>query len=117
MGPECTFQVDRLAVALVHAMGANGPKLERRQVLLGHLMEIGTELFAMGATCAYAASLDEPSAVELADLHCRRTRRRIKERFGRLRHGDENRIRGVAKRAMADELRWMEDGIVSAPAG
>ena len=102
----------RLAMALFHAMAANGPKLERRQILLGHLMDIGTELFAMGATCAYAKSLGEPSAIELADLHCRRAEKTIREAFGRLRHGEERATRRVAKRVMAGDLRWMEEGIV-----
>ena len=44
----------RLARSLVHAMGRYGPTLDRRQIVLGHLMDIGTELFAMSATCSYA---------------------------------------------------------------
>lgn len=102
----------RLALALFHAMAANGPKLERRQVLLGHLMDIGTDLFAMAATCSYAASLGEPSAVELADLFCRRTKVRVRETFGRLRRGDERATRGIAKGVLAGKLRWMEEGII-----
>lgn len=118
MGPLATHiraidrASDRLAMAICHAMATNGPKLERRQVLLGHLMEIGTELFAMSATCAYAASLDQKGAIELADHYCRAARVRVRERFGRLRRGNERGMRRVSKRVMGGEYRWLEDGIV-----
>ncbi len=97
---------------LFPAMATRGPKLERRQVLLGHLMEIGTELFAMSATCAYAKSLGEPGAIELADQYCRTARERVRERFGRLRRSHERGMRRVSKGVMGGDYRWLESGIV-----
>ena len=44
----------KLARRMYHAMLINGPKLERKQMTLGRFVEIGTELFAMTAACAYA---------------------------------------------------------------
>src|SRR6185295_17398620 len=47
----------RLARSLFHAMVRFGPKLERQQLVLGRLVDIGTELFAIAATCSHAHSL------------------------------------------------------------
>ncbi len=46
----------KLARTLFHAMILNGPSLEKRQVLLGHLVDIGSELFVWSCTLAYAQS-------------------------------------------------------------
>ncbi len=47
----------RLARSLFHAMLRHGPKLEKKQVLLGRFVEIGAELFALTASMAYAGQL------------------------------------------------------------
>src|SRR6185312_11630302 len=47
----------KLARSIFHAMLRLGPKLEREQLLLGRFVDIGTELFAMTATCLRAEKL------------------------------------------------------------
>ncbi len=86
----------RLALALFAAMARHQQKLERRQVLLGQLMDIGTELFAMAAACAYA-EVDAPACQgdghrrELAEHFCVAARERIDERFRAEEQADEVR--------------------------
>src|SRR5215203_3711520 len=47
----------RLARTLFHCMVRFGPKLEKRQVVLGRLVEIGAELLAITAACSRALAL------------------------------------------------------------
>jgi alkylation response protein AidB-like acyl-CoA dehydrogenase len=112
----------RLAAALLHAMGRHGPKLEREQIVLGHLMEIGTELFAMAATCAYADRLagageSGGNPRHLATVFCDGARRRIDSHFRALgRRRDRRRVRALARAVLDGSYRWMEDGIIPAAA-
>lgn len=109
----------RLAIALAHAMALNGPKLERRQVLLGHLMDIGTELFAMAAACGYARAADvsgidvkRADREQLADLFCRQGRRRIETHFRAARDHDGRRVNALAGRVSDGGFRWLESGVI-----
>lgn len=65
---EIQRQSRRLARTLFHAMVWNGPALERRQMLLGKLVDIGAELFVWSATLARAESLVTDSALASADV-------------------------------------------------
>lgn len=58
----------RLARTLFHAMLRHGPKLEKKQVLLGRFVEIGAELFAMTAAMAYAGQLVDQGKGDRSDL-------------------------------------------------
>ena len=106
----------RLARATFHSMIRFGPALEKHQAVLGRLVDIGADLFVMSAAIARARMLvdrgDGSSALELADLHCRRARRRIKERFHALWANDDRATHRVADRFLAGELTWLEEGIV-----
>jgi len=98
-------------------MGMYQEKLERKQVLLGHLMEIGTELFAMAATCSYAIHIaghrHDEGAMDLADYFCREATRRIEEHFRSLSTGSERLMNDLGKKALNGDFAWMEDGIVT----
>jgi hypothetical protein len=112
----------RLARALFHAIVRFGPKLEKRQVVLARMVEIGAELFAMSAACARAQMLvrskspEERSqgaqAVDLADVFCRLSRRRIEERFERIFDNDDAAVYRMAQRVLANEFVWLEGGII-----
>jgi hypothetical protein len=126
----------RLARSLFHAIARFGPKLERRQLLLGRFVDIGTELFAIVATCARAESLlerakqskvqtpkesktnenthEKPSAdaLGLADFFCRSARLRIEHNFRRLHDNVDRRGYDLAQHVLKGECLWLEDGIV-----
>jgi hypothetical protein len=106
----------RLARSLFHLMLLNGPKLERRQVLLGRVVDIGVELFAASAACAYGRHLAEkerqPSALELADHYCKLARRKVALSFEGLWDNDDKDGYALSKRVVAGEYAWLEQGVM-----
>ncbi len=108
----------RLARSLFHAMAANGPALEKRQVLLGRFVDVGTDLMAIGATISRAksrlkASPDDRSPVELADHFCRAARRRIEAAFRAIRDNDDAAARPASKGTLEGRYAWLEEGILA----
>jgi alkylation response protein AidB-like acyl-CoA dehydrogenase len=107
----------RLARSLFHCMIRFGPKLEKRQAVLGRLVEIGAELLAMTAACSRALMLvrKDPSnrgPVELADLFARQARRRVEDRFAAVFDNDDVAAYGVAQQVLGNEHTWLEQGMV-----
>ena len=102
----------RLARTLFHAMARFGPKLERRQVLLGRFVDIGTELFAITATCSRAQSLDTTEASELADYFCRTSRLKIEALFRDVYHNRDADGYRVAQQVLVGEFDWLQEGIL-----
>ncbi len=99
-----------LARALFHVMARFGPKLEREQVLLGRFVDIGTELFALAATCARAQSLNTPDAIGLADYFCRTARLRIESLFEGLHHNTDHAGYKLAQEVLSGGYAWLEQG-------
>jgi len=112
----------RLARTLFHCMIRFGPKLEKRQAVLGRLVEIGAELLAITAACARAQALTKrsgagstpegQSAVELADVFSRHARRRVEDRFAAVFDNDDVATYGLAQEVLRGEHDWLEEGIV-----
>jgi hypothetical protein len=102
----------RLARSLFHAMVRWGPKLEKQQVLLGRFVDIGAELFAMAATSARAASLQEPEALKLAEDFGRMARLRIETLFKGVRRNADKENYRLAQRVMSSELDWLDEGML-----
>jgi alkylation response protein AidB-like acyl-CoA dehydrogenase len=108
----------RLARKLFHAMVRFGPKLEKQQVLLGRFVDIGTELFAMAATCSRADQLakrgtDEgKDALQLADYFCETARLRIEAKFDGLVHNADSKGYKLAQKVVAKTPAYLRDGIV-----
>jgi len=106
---------NRLGRSIFHAMVRFGPKLERRQMVLFRAVDIGAELYAMGAACSRAqmlAARGEQGAIELADGFCRIARRRIRHLFAELFGPTDTRMYRIAQQVLKGEHRWLEEGIV-----
>jgi len=110
----------RLSRAIFHLMARHGPKLERRQALLFRAVDIGADLFAMSAAVSRADALrragapEAPQAVELADLFCRQTARRIAEHFRGIASNDDVAKYRAAQRLLAGEYGFLERGLTPA---
>jgi hypothetical protein len=108
----------KLARQSFHGMVVHGPKLERRQGFLFRLVDVVNELFVMSASCSRAATMkaeghpDAARAVQLADLLCRRSRRRIKASFKALWNNDDVVKYDVSKSVLSGDQSWLEAGLV-----
>jgi hypothetical protein len=71
----------KLARTLFHAMALNGPKLERRQLLLGRLVDAGSELLAMSVSAARAHALGDEASLQTARFICHRGEQRVRALF------------------------------------
>lgn len=106
----------RLARTIFHCMVRFGPKLERRQAVLGRLVDIGCDLFVMASCCARAMKLaderpDDPAPFELADQACALARRRIAARFRQVFRNDDASTYRTARAAMDGRYAWLEEEI------
>ena len=108
----------RLARTLFHCMVRFGPRLEKRQAVLGRLVEIGAELLAMTAACSRAQAMARQGgeagtgALELADVFCRHSRRRVEDRFEAIFDNDDVETYRVAQQVLRGEHGWLEAGMV-----
>lgn len=106
----------RLARTIFYYMAKYQKKLEHKQMLLGRLIDIGTDLFAMAATCSFAVyqaqKHQHASAPDLADYFCVVAERRIKESFTALTNNDDSLTNQIAKRVVGDEYKWVEEGVI-----
>ncbi len=107
----------RLARTLFHQMVKFGPKLEKRQVLLGRLADIGADLFAIAATCAFAQKLLKDGEAEakvfaVADDFHAQARLRIRQNFDGIRHNADQQGYDLAQQVINGDHQWVEKGIV-----
>jgi len=107
----------KLARTIFHYIGLYQDRLERKQNILGALMEIGTELFAMATTCSYAKlkmdeNPDDMTPKYLADIFCLNSKRKISRLFDDLTDNDDTKENKLAKSVLKGDLKWLEKGIV-----
>ncbi len=107
----------RLARLLFYYMARYRQGLEHKQMLLGRLVQTGTDLFVMAATCSYAVAQSKKQGgsdapLDLADYFCRVTIRNIRRQLDAITDNDDRALGGIAKRVIDKEFIWLEEGIV-----
>ncbi len=110
----------KLARSTFYGMARWQGQLEERQGFLGRIVDIGTELFAMSATCLRARAVGESgtdgAAVDLADLFCMQARRRVDRLFHDLWRNDDADERRAARDLLDGHFAFAEQGILD-PSG
>ena len=106
----------RLAREIFHQMMKYQKKLEAKQSILNRVVDIGTELFAISASCSYAHYLSRvekrDNAIELAELFCASSRQRVYALFKQSCCNHDRLSLKVAKKILAKEFEWLENGII-----
>lgn len=111
----------RLARRMFLAMVKYGPKLDREQPMLSRFVDIGSEIFAIAATCAYAqyqiGKTPERAneLLDLVDLFARQSRLRISARFTSMKRNTDRDGYRLAQRVGKGEFAFLEDGIADSP--
>jgi alkylation response protein AidB-like acyl-CoA dehydrogenase len=108
----------RLARTLFHSMARHGPALEKRQLLLARIVDIGTELFAITATALYADALlkrgdNRDDITSLVNTFTTQSRARIDAAFRGASH-NHDRAHYAFAQTLLDESRHaaLRSGIV-----
>jgi alkylation response protein AidB-like acyl-CoA dehydrogenase len=112
----------KLARSTFYAMGRYQARLEQKGHLLGRIVDIGAELYAMACACVYADTIarEDPrrrqEAFELADLFCGQARRRADRLFTELRANDDAAQYEGAQQVLSGRYGWFEQDVLD-PAG
>jgi alkylation response protein AidB-like acyl-CoA dehydrogenase len=104
-----------LARSIFHAMMRFQAKLERKQMVLFRIVDIGTDLFAMSASISYAAMLAKQgheNAMDLADVFCREARMRIETNFRYLFDNHDEQSYKLVSHLLKDEFEWFKGPMV-----
>jgi len=100
----------KLARRLFFAMAINGPALEKKQVLLGRFVDIGSELFVLATTLAYAQtkvtaaalnSVEMEHTLRMARYFAQLAREKIADLFRRVSSNADAEGYAVARGVMA----------------
>jgi hypothetical protein len=108
----------KLARSTFYAMTRWQAKLENKQAVLGRIVDIGAELFAISSAIVYAQTLatEHPeradSAFELADLFCQQARSRADDLFSELFSNEDDANYKLAGQVLEGRYEWVEEGVV-----
>ncbi len=115
----------RLARSLFHAMASHRAKLDKQQILLGRIVDVGTELFAITATALradslirnHAAGYDRSELVRLVGYFTADSRLRIEATFRAIRRNTDGDGYKLAQEILSGRHAHLVAGIVDAPPG
>lgn len=104
----------KLARDLFHMVMRYQKGLQKKQMILGRMVDFGAELFAMTASISRAISADAPEgSVRLADLFCRQARRRIAALHRDIYRNDDTFAYTLSREILDDRFPELNDNIVS----
>jgi alkylation response protein AidB-like acyl-CoA dehydrogenase len=108
----------KLARSTFYAMTRWQAELEHKQAVLGRIVDIGAELFAIASAAVYADTIarehpeQRQAAYELADLFASQARRRVDVLFTALWHNDDADGYAAAQRLLDGRYAWLEEGVL-----
>jgi hypothetical protein len=108
----------KLARSTFYAMTRYQAGLEKRQAVLGRIVDIGAELFAIASAVVYANTIkqEQPArgedAFALADLFAKQARRRADQLFSEIFANDDVDNYALAQDVLGGRFEWLEEGIV-----
>ncbi len=80
------------------------------------MVDIGVELFAVTASCAYARHLaadkGQASAVELADFYAKLARAKVQRHFRGLWHNEDKAGYALSRSLIDGRYAWIEKGVM-----
>ncbi len=112
----------KLARSTFGLMGRHQASLEQKGALLGRVVDIGAELYAISCAVVYAQTIarEHPErrdgAFELADLFAKQARRRAEVLFAELFANDDAAQYQTAQKVLASTFAWFEEEVLD-PAG
>jgi alkylation response protein AidB-like acyl-CoA dehydrogenase len=113
----------KLARTTFMAMGRYQAGLEKKQTVLGRIVDIGAELFAIASAVVYANTIKEEhpdraeQAFELADLFAKQARRRVDELFAAVFANDDADAYSTAQKVLDGRYTWLEEGVADPSGG
>lgn len=107
----------KLARETFYLMARHQGALEQKGHLLGRVVDLGSELYAMACACVYATTIGKEhpergkTAVELAQLFCRQAKRRVDMLFHELWHNDDDANMASTLKLLAGDYLWFEEDV------
>ncbi len=102
----------KLARSIFYLMGRYQASLEQKGHLLGRVVDIGAELYAISAAITYATTLDTDEARELADLFAHQAHRRADKLFHELWANDDADNYTAAQKVLDGRYTWFEADVL-----